>query len=114
MVFTIALFGSTTIRDVDFRNFDYPWDDPVDFVPSTWKWLEGKPQTRVRVVGGRHVFSLSEPLVEGYLRFYSATYGDLDGDGRDEVAVDLICSTGGTANWHYLYVFKLVDGSPML
>jgi len=98
LVFTIALFGSTTIREIDFRNFDYSWDAPVDGVPSTWKWLGGKPQTGVRIVGGRRDFSLSEPLAEGYLRFRSATYGDLDGDGRDEVAVDLLCSTGGTAN----------------
>jgi hypothetical protein len=44
----------------------------------------------------------------------SITYGDLDSDGVDEAVVALNYSTGGTANWDYLYVYKLENGSPVL
>jgi len=44
----------------------------------------------------------------------SVTYGDLDGDGREEAAVDLLYGTGGTANWHYLYVYALDGRQPKL
>ncbi len=44
----------------------------------------------------------------------SVTYGDLRSEGREAAAVDLIYSTGGTANWHYLYVYALEKGSPQL
>ena len=49
-----------------------------------------------------------------YVMVLSVAYGDLNGDGLDEAAVDLIFGTGGTANWHYLYVFTLANGSPEL
>jgi hypothetical protein len=42
------------------------------------------------------------------------TYGDIDGDGAEEAAVHLNYSTGGTANWDYLYVYKLEHGRPKL
>lgn len=45
---------------------------------------------------------------------WSVTYGDPNGDRHDEAAVDLLCGSGGTANWHYLYIFTLADGSPAL
>lgn len=35
-------------------------------------------------------------------------------DGRDEAAVDLLYSTGGTANWHYLYVYSQAGSAPKL
>jgi hypothetical protein len=114
----IAFAGATRINEVDFKNFDYPWDPPRLGVPSAWKWINGKPRSILRVRGGRHKFSLSDHLsgryVGGYVGVESVTYGDINGDGRDEAAVDLIYSTGGTANWHYLYVFTLASASPTL
>ena len=34
-------------------------------------------------------------------------YGDLDSDGIEEAAVLLNCSSGGTVNWDFLYIYKL-------
>jgi len=42
------------------------------------------------------------------------TYGELEGDQNEEAAVDLNYSGGGTANWDYLYVYKLEKGVPRL
>jgi hypothetical protein len=70
-------------------------------------------KSSVRLAGGRHDFSGSESFA-ACLIIEAVTYGDLNGDGRDEAAVELRCGTGGTAHWHYLYVFTLVNGSPSL
>jgi hypothetical protein len=102
---------SGAIGDVDFNNFAYPWDPPRISVPNVWKWLDGQPGSTLRITNGRHDFS---PARGGYVMLRSITYGDVDGDGEDEAAVDLLFSTGGTANWHYLYVFTLADRSPKL
>ena len=110
----LPLLGATRIGEVDFKNFDYVWDLQRVAVPSTWKWLEGRPQSSVRLAGGRHDFSGAERLAGGYVAISSVTYGDLTGVGRDEAAVDLLFGTGGTANWHYLYVFSLANGSPTI
>jgi hypothetical protein len=45
---------------------------------------------------------------------HSVTYGDVDGDGTEDAAVDLLYGTGGTANWHYLYVYSVDHGTPEL
>ncbi len=113
-----TLFSATRISEIDFKNFDYAWDVPKLGAPETWKWMEGTSRSSVHVVGGRHDFAVSESPVRtyrgGYLMVWSVTYGDLNDDGRDEAAVDLLFSTGGTLNWHYLYVFTLENGSPTL
>lgn len=44
----------------------------------------------------------------------SVTYGDLDSDGVEEAVVALNYSGGGTANWDYLYVYKLENGQAAL
>jgi hypothetical protein len=44
----------------------------------------------------------------------SVTYGDLNADGTEEAAVHLNYTEGGTANWDYLYVYKLVRTRPKL
>src|ERR1700730_15197816 len=43
----------------------------------------------------------------------SVTHGDLDGDQKEEAAV-VLNHSGGTANWDYLYVYKLERNVPRL
>ena len=90
---TSHTFGPRAGRNQTRRNAD-------------WKWLADRPQQTVRLQDSWHRFQDSDGNSLGYLNLRSITYGDLDGDGRDEVAVDLLRGSGGTANWHYLYVYK--------
>jgi hypothetical protein len=118
VVVAVALLGSTGIRQIDFKNFDYPLaeesaDDPAPTI-KPWKWFSGDARSTLRLVNGRHDFTTPDGLSDGYLLHSTVTYGDLDGDGEDEAAVDLLRGTGGTENWHYLYVFTLANGSPRL
>ena len=104
---------AATIREVDFDNFTYAWNDASDDeVPMGWNWLTSTPDEHFRVIHGKHRFY--SPEQDHYERQHSplisvdsATYGDLAGDGLEEAVVALNYSLGGTANWDYLYVYKL-------
>ena len=110
----------TSIRSIDFDNFRYAWNDQSDAaVPEDWKWLSIRPDEHFRALHGIHHFYL--PAQDSYEREHSplvsidsVTYGDLDGDGLEEAVVALNYSTGGTANWDYLYVYKLRRGEARL
>lgn len=109
----------TTIRQVDFKNFTYPWSDPPKSVPLTWHWLTDTPKLYFPAAGGTYRFAHSCPDNSKrdhapVIRVASITYGDLDGDGIEEAIVALNYSTGGTANWDYLYVYKLDNGKAVL
>ena len=98
------------IRGFDFKNFEYPWLRGSG-VPSSWNWLGAIPRPRVRLHNGNFTFDPSDPPRSDYLQLGSVTFGDLDGEGQDEAAVDLYYGTGGTAGWHYLYIFKAASGT---
>ena len=98
------------IRGVDFKNFEYPWLRGSG-VPSSWNWLNVIPGSRVRLQNGKLIFDPTDAGRSDYLQLGSVTFGDLDGDRQDEAAVDLYYGTGGTAGWHYLYIFKATNGT---
>jgi hypothetical protein len=109
----------TTVRQIDFKNFTYAWSDPPENVPLTWHWLTSSPKLRFRAANGIHHFY--NPGQDNYerkraplIRVDSVTYGDLGGDGVEEAVVALNYSSGGTANWDYLYVYKLENGHAVL
>jgi hypothetical protein len=113
--------NTITIRRIDFDNFTYPWSDaePPEDLNQPWHWFTSKPDGHFRAVNGVHHFNLRDQ--DSYVREHSplvsvdsVTYGDLDGDGVEDAVVALNYSTGGTANWDYLYVYKLESGQPRL
>src|SRR5262249_52957589 len=102
---------------VDFANFSYVWPrrwEESDTPVMEWQWLSYRPQQTVRLQDSWHRFQDSHGNSLGYLNLSSVTYGDLDGDGRNEAVVDLLRGSGGTANWHYLYVYKFRGNAPEL
>ncbi len=98
-----------SIHKVDFKNASYPWGRRHQAVPSTWKWLPTFPPESISLENGRRDFSHG-----GYLLLEGITYGDLNGDRRDEAVVDLVYGTGGSASWHFLYVYALESDRPKL
>ncbi len=111
------------IRSIDFKNFSVPWDDDLAAPPSDrvspWHWINPLPESLIRVVNGMHHFyepnqSQFERERAPLISVDSVVYGDLDGDGTEEAAVHLNYSTGGTENWDYLYVYRLVRGHSKL
>jgi hypothetical protein len=114
--------NAVNIRDVDFNNFSYPWDDEsFPSVPQDWRWIMHTPDTKVTLTQGRGDFqppgekeSSGSHNSHPYLMFRSVTYGDVNGDGLEDAAVDLLYGTGGKANWHYLYLFTPHQDGPKL
>src|SRR5882672_10672632 len=113
--------NTITIRRIDFDNFTYPWTDaePPEDINQPWHWFTSAPDLHFRAVNGVHHFYLRDQ--DDYVRersplisVDSVSYGDLDGDGVEEAVVALNYSTGGTANWDYLYVYKLEKCQPKL
>jgi len=101
---------SREIRMFDFRESVYPWDEPSG-VPSMWRWMSTSSERGIRLNDGRYSFHESnppQPEPEGAERIQltSITYGDLNGDGKEEAAVALNYGSGGTANWDYVYIYS--------
>jgi hypothetical protein len=115
-----ALAGgqATLIRQVDFKNFEYAWSTPVAVVPSSWQWLTSPTDKTFTTVNGiHHFFTPGHKVDEGQAALISVdsvTYGDLDADGVEEAAVALNYSEGGTANWDYVYVYRMERRRPAL
>ena len=113
----------TDIRSINFKNFSFPWDDDMgdspSYGPSPWHWLKSLPESKIQVVNGIYHFyepDQSRPEREraSLVSVDAVTYGDLNADGTEDAAVHLNYSTGGTQNWDYLYIYRLVDGHPEL
>lgn len=109
---------SNTIHDVDFKNFEYPWDEPSGDM-TAWRWLHMSAATTVRLADGAAQLDDSDDSDKGVgpppsLRLTSVTYGILGSHGNEAAAIELNYSTGGTANWAYLYVYEFKRGSPNL
>ena len=114
----ISARGADDIRAVDFQNFNYPWTESMPrmtaFPDSEWGWFTVIPHPTITVEKGMHDFIQPGDTSRsgGYLAVRSVAYGDLDGDGQEEAAIDLRYGTGGTMNWYYLYVYGLQNSSP--
>jgi len=113
--FLFIPLAANNIRDTDFKNFSYPWDEiQSGHLPGEWHWIETPPRSAFQLVQGTHQFTEPDNTPLPHIEFKSAVYGDLDGDGNDEAAVELLYETGGTAGWSYLYVYSLERGAPKL
>ena len=116
-VLALSLHAST-IHDVDFKNFEYPWDEPAGDM-TVWQWLDTPAETSVRLTDGvaelkdpDDSYQSGEPVPS--LRLIRVTYGILGPHGDEAAAVNLNYSPGGTANRDYLYVYEMKNGPPKL
>jgi hypothetical protein len=114
-IFTGAAQKPKQIRDVDFKNLIYGWDHPGHAVPLTWQWMKEPPKSKIRLQDGRAAFTESHESAQfeqgsPCINIVGVTYGDLDGNGAQAAAVRLNYRTGGTANWDYLYLYRLDHG----
>ena len=51
----IVVSGADSIRQIDFKNFAYPWGNPGGPLEH-WHWIPSSPSTKVRLTGGTHRF----------------------------------------------------------
>jgi uncharacterized protein YecT (DUF1311 family) len=118
LVVSGCLYGqkAQSIRDVDWKNFSYPLVE-TDSVPGKVRWMALGTKASASLVNGRFVVPdncsddiRSCPLVT----FDSVKYGVLTGIKPTVAAVVLTYHSGGTAHWHYVYLFALQSSGPRL
>ena len=99
-----AVSAQTSIRSVDFQNFTYEAD-----------YCGGEGVKKIAVKDGKF-YREAKPdkdIFTMYFAIYGTSYGDLDGDGKDEAVILSICNTGGTGNFTEAYVYSMKNGKPM-
>src|ERR1039457_918917 len=104
-----------SIRQVDLRNFSYPFIESAD-VPSVVQWMPAHAKQVVTLKQSEHRFESRQcrgtalcPL----LTLDSIQYGRLTGTAED-AAVVMTYHTGGSASWQYVYVVALRSGTPTI
>jgi hypothetical protein len=108
--------GPKTIRQVDFKNFSYPWRDPPDW-PDHLTWQNMSERDHVQLTKGLCTLD-TEAEKEGRpfsgLTFEEAQYADVTGDGQIDAIVLLRYDTGGTQYYYYVYIYRFAAGKPKL
>src|SRR5829696_7799361 len=97
-------YGQSDIHSVDFKNFTYLplciGDKPQ---PVTVKDGEYSKETQMDGYVDRFLFSVT-----------AVSYGDLDGDAKDEAIILGVCNTGGTGNFSEGFIYTSRTGKPVL
>ncbi len=108
-LFTLGAYGS--IRDVDFKNFAYPFPNRKFIpVPSKLRWMPLVNGRRLSLRNGEYSFCADRNC--GSLRLDRAEFGNIHGLEGTSAAVTVQYFSGGTATWLYLYVVQLQRGRP--
>lgn len=102
-------------RDVDFRNFTYPFSSPEFLpVPDRPAWMSLNTKSTVTLVNGRHDFDEANPSQGPSLILDRVHYGYLTSSKQLDAVVVLGYHTGGTAYWYYVYAFSIESSPPKL
>jgi len=106
--------ASAGIRNIDFKNFSYPWSKPLTWYDHM-DWQDSSRGQPVKLMNGRWRLegTEDEPVFAG-LTFESVEFADVNGDSKEDALVVLRFDTGGTQYYHYVYVYTLVGRKPKL
>ncbi len=99
-----------SIRDVDFKNFIYPLPRDLDSVPGALRWMHLKNPKRLVLHDGQYKFCGDQGCPSAWLN--TVDFGNISGLPGTSAIVRVWYSTGGTANWQYLYVVAFRSGKP--
>ena len=96
------------IRQIDFRNFRFPWRTPTG--TEDFQWLT-KFDTTVSLQDGVHVFKGECGSSCPEVSISEVSYTDVNDDFVQDAIVVLSYSTGGTAHWNYVYMYTTAKGA---
>jgi hypothetical protein len=99
------------IRQVDFKNFSYPWSDASLGEPG---WLDISHERPVRLTNGRRMRDSGNGMTLEGLTLEEVQYADVTGDGQTDAVVVLRYDTGGTMFFYYVYIYSLAAVQPKL
>jgi hypothetical protein len=119
-VLVFATFGlaaaRTSIRQLDFKNFSYPWSGPPGW-RDRLEWQDGSDRKNVRLVNGRWRLDTEggeEAAMFSGLMLEAVEFADVTDSGKEDAVVVLRFDTGGTQYSHYVYLYSFAAGKPTL
>jgi hypothetical protein len=105
----------TDIRQIDFRNFQYPWETAT--TPENFHWLT-RFDTTLSLKDGEHVFhdgACGGPYQRcAAVSIAEIQYADINDDLVQDAIIVLTYKSGGTAYWEYVYMYTTVNGTSRL
>lgn len=108
---SFGLSAESSIREVDFNNFDYPFLRDMDTtIPTRLTWLPVKGPV-IHAHDGRYRFPCDDspcPL----LTVDRTVFGDIAGIPNTVAFVVTTYHSGGSATWQYVYVVSFSSGVP--
>lgn len=125
LTFSGVATAQESIRQVDFKNFQYPLSGPL-LGHNRLQWLDlpsmAHPSRKpVHLVNGTDLTKASSFVMDGHeyaqwegFTLESVQFADLTGDGKEEAIIVLRYNTGGTQNTNYVYIYTFEDGKPKL
>lgn len=112
---SIGVQAQTDIRKVNFNNFTYkPYctGDETGDASYTITVKKGKFENVILKNG---VYETKDDAYPDYFEVDKITYGDLDGDKKDEAVIRTLCNTGGTGQFSEGFVYTMTrSGKPKL
>lgn len=104
LTFNLLAFAQNNIRQIDFNNFTYK------------PYCAGEDTREVTVKNSEF---LEEKQLDGYterlyFKTFSVSYGDLNGDAKDEAFVLTLCNMGTEGFISEGFIYTLKDGKPAL
>lgn len=97
---------ASAIRDVDFRNFTFPWY-PSDYAPP-----HGRRETILRNAAMKVDGDKNTDRV--WIRLANVSYADLTGDGREEAIVTLVANFDPNGSVACTFIFMIEKDKPKL
>lgn len=96
---SFSAFAQSDIRQIDFKNFTY---DVQIF------------ETKEKLTLKDGSFDRNKDDDKLYFSASVSSYGDLDGDGKEEAVVLTMMNTGGTGNFSSGIIFTMKGGKPVV
>jgi hypothetical protein len=99
------------IRDVDFRNFAYPWN--YHGSPSRLEWMSTSESNEVRLRDGKWQDSENQsdsndpPALFSGLTLESIIYSHLSDRSQEQAIVVLRYDSGGTQYSYFVYIYSM-------
>jgi hypothetical protein len=105
------------IRDVDFKNFSFPWQAPTRW-PDHLRWMSLNVKNQVRLVSGRFderdEREQRKDTVFSGVTFEGVSYSKLVDDREEDAIVVLRYDTGGTQYHYWVYMYNFLNNKPNL
>jgi hypothetical protein len=118
--------ASASIRDIDFKNFAYPfYADDIVGPPGGLTWLSTVGTKLISLRNGQYRIACGAPVLPPPLDPAiplpelcpsmiggGASFGHIDGLPGVSAAVVVTYHSGGTAQWAYIYIVTMRTGKP--